>query len=104
MNALLFNIVKGLGNPESFISCSHGAGRVMGRGQASRTLSKKECDNAMNGILSDRWNKIFRGKKNGLFDLGEAPGAYKNIDSVIKAQLDFVKSMVKLKPLGVVKG
>ncbi len=97
-------IVKGLGNPESFMSCSHGAGRIMGRGQASKTLSKEECDNAMDGILFDRWSKISRGRNKGLFDLGEAPGAYKNIDSVIEAQLDLVKPVVKLKPLGVVKG
>jgi tRNA-splicing ligase RtcB len=97
-------IVKGLGNPESFMSCSHGAGRIMGRGQASKTLSKEQCDKAMEGILFDSWHKISSGKKRGLFDLGEAPGAYKNIDSVIEAQLDLVKPVVKLKPLGVVKG
>ena len=40
-------IVKGLGNIESFMSCSHGAGRVMGRMQATRALTPEECDKAM---------------------------------------------------------
>jgi tRNA-splicing ligase RtcB len=44
-------IVKGLGNIESFMSCSHGAGRVMGRMQATRTLTPEECDKAMDGII-----------------------------------------------------
>ena len=44
-------IVEGLGNIESFMSCSHGAGRVMGRRQATRTLTPEECDRAMDGIV-----------------------------------------------------
>ncbi len=97
-------IVKGLGNADSFMSCSHGAGRAMGRMQASRTLKPEECDKAMQGIVYDRWGKIRRGKEKGLLDLGEAPQAYKNIDAVIEAELDLIKPLVKLRPLGVVKG
>jgi tRNA-splicing ligase RtcB len=97
-------IVKGLGNIESFMSCSHGAGRVMGRMQATRTLTPEECDKAMDGIVYDRWSKVKRGKTKGMYDLSEAPQAYKNIDAVIEAQQDLIKPIVKLRPLGVVKG
>ena len=101
-------IVEGLGNPESFMSCSHGAGRRMGRGEASRTLSVEACDKAMEGIAFDRWSKFrSKWKKKGekaLFDLSEAPLAYKDIDEVIESERDLVKVLVKLRPLGVVKG
>ena len=97
-------IVEGLGNVESFMSCSHGAGRTMGRMQASRNLTVEECDKAMEGVVHDRWSKVRRGKTKGMYDLGEAPQAYKNIDAVINSELDLIKPIVKLKPLGVVKG
>jgi tRNA-splicing ligase RtcB (3'-phosphate/5'-hydroxy nucleic acid ligase) len=97
-------IVEGLGNPDAFMSCSHGAGRVMGRMQASRTLTPEACDAAMGGIVYDRWKKAKKGKAEGLFDLGEAPQAYKNIDAVIASELDLIRPLVKLRPLGVVKG
>lgn len=97
-------IVKGLGNADSFNSCSHGAGRVMGRKEASRSLTVDECNKVMDGIVFDRWNKIRRGKNKGTYDLGEAPQAYKNIESVIESQLDLIEPIVKLKPIGVVKG
>ncbi len=97
-------IVKGLGNIESFMSCSHGAGRLMGRMQATRTLTPEECDQAMDGIVYDRWSKVKRGKTKGMYDLSEAPQAYKDIDAVIEAEQDLITPVVKLRPLGVVKG
>jgi tRNA-splicing ligase RtcB len=97
-------IVKGLGNKDSFMSCSHGAGRVMGRKEASRKLTAESCDQAMGGVVYDRWNKIRRGKDKGMFDLGEAPQAYKDIDAVIASELDLIRPVVKLRPLAVVKG
>jgi len=93
-------IVRGLGNPESFMSCSHGAGRAMGRNEACRRLSVEECDKAMAGIVFGRWSKGRRGE----LDLSEAPQAYKNIDDVISAQSDLVEVVTRLKPLGVIKG
>jgi tRNA-splicing ligase RtcB len=101
-------IVKGLGNPESFMSCSHGAGRKMGRGEASRRLSMEDCDKAMEGIVFDRWSKFSgkwkKKKDKNLFDLSEAPLAYKDIEDVIESELDLIEPLVKLQPLGVVKG
>jgi tRNA-splicing ligase RtcB len=101
-------IVEGLGNAESFQSCSHGAGRKMGRMEACRSLTTEECDEAMEGIVFDRWSKLKKfgkiNKAKNLFDLGESPLAYKNIDEVIQSELDLIKPVVKLKPLGVVKG
>ena len=100
-------IVRGLGNPESFESCSHGAGRRLGRMEACRSLTIEECDAAMKDVVFDRWkkaNKWGRKNKENLMDLGEAPLAYKNIDEVIQAQLDLIEPLVKLEPLGVIKG
>ena len=94
-------IVKGLGNKDSFNSCSHGAGRVMGRNAASKKLTVEECNNAMKGVVFDPWKWK---KKKKLYDLSEAPQAYKNIDQVMDSQKDLVKPIVKLSPLGVLKG
>lgn len=90
-------IVKGKGNPESFESCSHGAGRIMGRKQAIRSLDLREQTAFLNeqGILH-----AIRGRA----DLEEAPGAYKNIDEVMGNQQDLVEIMVELSPLAVIKG
>lgn len=97
-------IVEGLGNLMSFMSCSHGAGRKMGRNDATRNLKLKDCDKSMKGIVFGRWNKCQRGKLRGHWDLGEAPLAYKNIDEVMANQKDLVKIVHKLQPLGVMKG
>jgi len=90
-------IVRGKGNPESFSSCSHGAGRKMGRKEAQRKLDLKEEAGRLDrqGILHS-----IRGKR----DLDEAAGAYKDVDKVVEEQIDLVEVMVALKPLAVVKG
>ncbi len=90
-------LVRGIGNPESFRSCAHGAGRKMGRKQAQRQLDleseRKHLEDQ--GILhSIRHTK----------DLDEASGAYKDIDEVIDNQLDLVEVLVELRPLAVIKG
>lgn len=87
-------IVTGLGNPESFESCSHGAGRRMGRGQATRTLNLAEEQAKMGGIIHG-----LRSVK----ELDEAPGAYKDIDDVMAQQADLVQIDVRLTPLAVIK-
>jgi tRNA-splicing ligase RtcB len=90
-------IVRGKGNKESFASCSHGAGRKMGRKQAQRQLNleqeKKRLDDQ--GIIH---------AVRSVGDLEEAAGAYKDIDEVIDNQLDLVEVVVELRPLAVIKG
>lgn len=90
-------IVEGLGNKESFESCSHGAGRVLGRKQAIRELNLEDEIKKLDdkGIIH-----AIRGKG----DLEEATSCYKNIEDVMENQKDLVKVLVKLKPLAVVKG
>ena len=90
-------IVMGKGNKESFSSCSHGAGRVLGRRQAIRLLNlQNEVERLENkGII----HSIRRQK-----DLDEAPSAYKDIHRVIRLQEDLVDVLVELQPLAVVKG
>ena len=90
-------IVKGLGNSESFESCSHGAGRRMGRKAAQRELNLEEEKENLNkqGIVHS-----IRNAK----DLDEAPGAYKDIETVMDNQKDLVEILVKLQPLAVIKG
>lgn len=97
-------ICEGLGNPESFMSCSHGAGRKMSRTAASENLTREECDKAMEGIVCDRWSTVRRGKSAGKLDLSEAPGAYKDIEEVIANESDLVRPIVRLTPLAVLKG
>ncbi len=87
-------VVEGLGSPESFSSCSHGAGRVMSRKQANRVISREAANQAMQGIVFDGWKG----------DLSEAPMAYKDIEEVIAIQKDLVQPQVKLSPAGVMKG
>jgi tRNA-splicing ligase RtcB len=90
-------LVRGKGNTESFTSCSHGAGRKMGRKQAQRQLDligeQKKLE--AQGIIHAVRHKA---------DLDEAAGAYKDIDQVIDSQLDLVEVLVELRPLAVVKG
>jgi tRNA-splicing ligase RtcB (3'-phosphate/5'-hydroxy nucleic acid ligase) len=88
-------IVKGLGNPESFQSCSHGAGRKMGRNVARKTLNLADEQEKLKGIIHSVRN---------VQDLDEASGAYKSIDVVMKEQSDLVEPIIELKPLAVIKG
>lgn len=90
-------IVKGLGNPDSFESCSHGAGRTMGRKQAQRELDLEAEIAALNA------KGVVHGIRH-VRDLDEAPSAYKNIDEVMQNQTDLAEIVVELKPLGVLKG
>lgn len=90
-------IVEGLGNPESFMSCSHGAGRRMGRKEASRKLVLADEVAGMDA------KGILHGIR-GVGDLDEAAGAYKDIDVVMSEQSDLVKIVTRLEPMAVIKG
>jgi tRNA-splicing ligase RtcB len=90
-------IVSGLGNEQSFKSCSHGAGRKMGRKQAQIELNLAEEIQLLDAqdIVHAIRNKS---------DLDEATSAYKNIDEVMENQKNLAKIMVELQPLAVLKG
>ena len=90
-------IVKGLGNPLSFMSCSHGAGRKMSRTKAKENLNLEE------EIKKMEEKGIIHGIRNEK-DLDEAAGAYKDIDSVMDSQKDLIEIVTKLEPMAVVKG
>ena len=90
-------IIKGKGNPDSFKSCSHGAGRLMSRSKAKEVLDLQDEIKK----LDDQG--IVHGIRN-VGDLDEASGAYKDIDVVMENQKDLVDIVVELKPLAVVKG
>jgi tRNA-splicing ligase RtcB len=87
-------IVRGLGNAESFCSCSHGAGRVMSRNEAKRRVSLAEH-------LQDTAGVECR-KDEGVID--ETPRAYKPIEAVMAAQADLVEIVHTLKQIVCVKG
>jgi tRNA-splicing ligase RtcB len=87
-------IVEGLGNPESFCSCSHGAGRVMSRGKAKKAFTLADVESQTAGIMCR--------KDAGIID--ELPGAYKPIDVVMEHQKDLVRIVAQLRQVLCVKG
>jgi len=87
-------IVEGLGNADSFCSCSHGAGRVMSRGQAKKLISLDQHREAMQGIEC----RVDEGV------LDESPAAYKDIGAVMDAQTDLVAIRHRLRQVVNVKG
>ncbi|MBV9409161.1 MAG: RtcB family protein [Candidatus Eremiobacteraeota bacterium] len=87
-------VVRGLGNPESFESCSHGAGRRMSRGEAKRRLTLADLKRETAGVECR--------KDEGVLD--EAPSAYKDVDAVMRAQHDLVRSVHTRRQVVCVKG
>lgn len=87
-------IVRGLGNDDSFHSCSHGAGRVMSRTQARKSITLKQHREATAHVECR--------KDDGVID--ESPAAYKDIDAVMAAQADLVEVLHTLRQVVCVKG
>jgi tRNA-splicing ligase RtcB len=87
-------IVRGLGNEESFTSCSHGAGRAMSRNEAKRRFTTADHAKATEGIECRKDEDV----------IDETPMAYKNIDDVMNAQRDLVEIVHTLKQVVCVKG
>jgi tRNA-splicing ligase RtcB len=87
-------IIKGLGNPQSFNSCSHGAGRKMSRTAAKKAFSREDLERQTAGVECR--------KDAGVID--EIPSAYKNIDEVMRNQSDLVEVVAQLKQVVCVKG
>jgi len=87
-------IVRGLGNDESFHSCSHGAGRAMSRTAAKLKFSLEDHARATQGVECRKDRDV----------LDETPGAYKPIDLVMHAQRDLIEIVHTLKQVVCVKG
>ena len=87
-------IVRGKGNPESFCSCSHGAGRAMSRGEAKRRFSVEDHIKATEGIECRKDEAV----------IDETPMAYKPIDKVMAAQAELVETVHELRQVVCVKG
>lgn len=87
-------IVRGKGNPDSFESCSHGAGRLMSRTKAKASFTVNDLKRQTEGIECR--------KDKGVID--EIPGAYKDIETVMKNQSDLVEVVAELKQVLCVKG
>jgi len=87
-------IVRGRGNPDSFHTCAHGAGRAMSRTEAKRRFTVEDHVRATEGVECR--------KDTGVID--ETPAAYKDIDAVMAAQSDLVEVMHTLKQVLCVKG
>ena len=101
-------IVQGTDNPDSYNSCSHGAGRCM-----SRTAARGKVDRKAGGFKSEGTLSVedFKNDMTGIYTkdidrehLDEAPRAYKPIDEVMENQKDLVNILVKLTPIMNVKG
>jgi tRNA-splicing ligase RtcB (3'-phosphate/5'-hydroxy nucleic acid ligase) len=87
-------IVRGLGNAESFESCSHGAGRVMSRTKAKKLFTVDDQIKATEGVECRKDKDV----------IDEIPMAYKDIDAVMEAQKDLVEVVHTLKQVVCVKG
>lgn len=87
-------IIKGRGNPESYNSCSHGAGRKMSRTKAKAKYTIDDLKKQTAGVECR--------KDKGIVD--EIPGAYKDIEKVMQAQSDLVEIVAELKQVICVKG
>lgn len=87
-------IVEGLGNPDSFQSCSHGAGRRMSRGRAKKEITVEQHAAAVAGVECRTDAAV----------IDESPAAYKDIDAVMAAQTDLVKVVHTLRQVLCVKG
>ncbi|MFO1495891.1 MAG: RtcB family protein [Lysobacterales bacterium] len=87
-------IVRGLGNAESFCSCSHGAGRVMSRTEARKRISLAQHRRATEGVECRKDEDV----------IDESPAAYKPIDQVMAAQRELVEVVHELRQVVCVKG
>ena len=87
-------IVRGKGNPESFCSCSHGAGRAMSRNEARRRFTVEDHKRMTAGVECRKDADV----------IDETPAAYKPIEAVMAAQADLVEIVHTLRQVVCVKG
>lgn len=91
-------VAIGLGNPDSFETCQHGAGRAMSRSAARQRMSSTELFRQMETLGV----RLYSGDRKSAAE--EAPFAYKDIEEVMAASHDLIRPLKRLTPLGVVKG
>ena len=89
-------VAEGLGEPRSFASASHGAGRVMTRKEAHQRISVQRLRQAMRRVVHDEQREASL--------VEEAPAAYRDIGEVLEDESDLVKPLLRLEPLVVLKG
>lgn len=89
-------IAEGLGEPTSFRSASHGAGRVMTRREARERISADRLAHSMRRVVHD--------ERRARTLVEEAPAAYRNIGEVLEDEADLVRPLLRLEPLVVLKG
>jgi len=89
-------IAEGLGEPTSFRSASHGAGRVMTRREARERISTDRLAHAMRRVVHD--------ERRARALVEEAPAAYRDIGEVLEDEGDLVHPLLRLEPLVVLKG
>jgi tRNA-splicing ligase RtcB len=87
-------IVRGKGNPASFHSCAHGAGRRMSRTQARQRFAEADLVAQTRGVECRKDRAV----------LDEVPQAYKDIEQVMRDQEDLVEVVYQLKQVLCVKG
>ncbi|MGB7208243.1 MAG: RtcB family protein [Pyrinomonadaceae bacterium] len=87
-------IIRGLGNPQSFNSCSHGAGRKMSRTKAKAKFTREDLEKQTMGVECRKDKAV----------IDEIPGAYKDIEEVMRAQRDLFEVVAELKQVICVKG
>lgn len=103
-------IVRGLGNKLSYNSCSHGAGRTMGRNDFNKQFNTeeglKQIEESLKDVTHSKFQKDVsrKGKETGMIDVSECPQAYKDIEDVMNNQTDLVTPIHKLSPLVSMKG
>jgi len=87
-------IVRGLGNPESFSSAPHGAGRRMSRGEARRRFTAADLVSQTEGVECRKDARV----------VDEIPGAYKPLEEVLEKSRDLVEPIARLQQIICVKG
>jgi tRNA-splicing ligase RtcB len=88
---------RGLGNPASFTSCAHGAGRRLSRGRARRDLDLGR----QLRVVAAAGGKVFAARTSAVLD--EMPGAYKDLDVAMASQADLVEPVRRFRPLATYK-
>jgi len=91
-------VAEGLGNPESFETCQHGAGRAMSRAMARKAMTSAE----VHAEMASLGVALHSGDPKTVAE--EAAFAYKDIETVMAASTSLVRPVKRLTPLGVVKG